>query len=453
MPAAWPTSPAWSQARFDALSLPRYPGWVREGSALPGLARQMTASPLRAYAAVTAAYWAFMLSDGALRMLVLLHFNSLGFTPIQLAWLFLLYEVAGIATNLAAGWLAARFGLAATLYAGLALQIAALAALAQLDPTWGIAASVAFVMAVQGVSGIAKDLAKMSSKSAVKLLAPSEGGGLFRWVAFLTGSKNAVKGAGFFLGAVLLATAGFTTAVWGMAAILSVILIAILLFLPKGLPGRIKSEEAWSGWRSQDPRVNRLSLARLFLFGARDVWFVVGIPVYFQAVLSDGTAEGRREAFFLVGSFMALWIIAYGAVQAAAPRLLGGKTQAQSETTRKAVRWAGFLTPIPFALAAAAWIAGEPAPWLTVTLVIGLLAFGFVFAVNSSVHSYLILAFGQAERITRDVGFYYMANAAGRLIGTLLSGLSYQIGGLPLCLATAGVMALLSWLSVRRLLP
>lgn len=409
-------------------------------------------NPLRAYASVTAAYWAFMLSDGALRMLVLLHFNQLGFSPVQLAWLFLLYEVAGIVTNLAAGWLAARFGLAATLYGGLALQIGAMAALAQLDPAWGVAASVAFVMAVQGVSGVAKDLAKMSSKSAVKLLAPKEAGGLFRWVALLTGSKNAVKGAGFFLGAALLALAGFQAAVWAMAMVLVVILMAVVLFLPAGLPGRMKSEEAWGGWRSKDPRVNRLSLARLFLFGARDVWFVVGIPVYFQAVLSDGTTEGRLAAFFMVGGFMAVWIIAYGVVQAFAPRLLGPKGQPEDATARRAVTWAGALVPIPFALALAAWVAGGPTEWLTVTVILGLLAFGFVFAVNSSVHSYLILAFGSAERITRDVGFYYMANAAGRLTGTLLSGLSYQVGGLPLCLATAGVMAGASWLSARRLI-
>ena len=408
-------------------------------------------NPLRAYAAVTAAYWAFMLSDGALRMLVLLHFNGLGFSPVQLAWLFLLYEVAGIVTNLAAGWLAARFGLAATLYGGLALQISALVALAQLDPAWSVAASVAFVMAVQGVSGVAKDLAKMSSKSAVKLLAPTEDGGLFRWVAALTGSKNAVKGFGFFLGAALLGLAGFKAAVWGMAAVLAVILIAVVLFLPAGLPGRMKSEESWSGWRSKDIRVNRLSLARLFLFGARDVWFVVGIPIYFQAVLSDGTSEGRREAFFLVGGFMALWIIAYGIVQGFAPRLLGRKGQPEAETVDKAVFWSGLLVPVPFVLALAAWAAGGTASWLTLLLVAGLLVFGFIFAVNSSVHSYLILAFGSADRITRDVGFYYMANAAGRLIGTLLSGLSFQIGGLPLCLATAGAMALANWLAARRL--
>ncbi|MBN2629558.1 MAG: organoarsenical effux MFS transporter ArsJ [Rhodobacteraceae bacterium] len=405
---------------------------------------------LRAYGAVTAAYWAFMLSDGALRMLVLLHFNALGFTPIQLAWLFLLYEVAGIVTNLTAGWIAKRFGLAATLYAGLGLQIAALAVLAQLDPGWSVAASVAFVMAVQGASGVAKDLAKMSSKSAVKLLAPKGDGTLFRWVALLTGSKNAVKGAGFFLGAALLALAGFDAAVWGMAAVLAVILIAIIAFLPPGLPVGEKGVKFSSIW-SRDDRVNKLSLARMFLFGARDVWFVVGIPVYFQSILSDGSPDSRRAAFFLIGTFMAAWIIAYGAVQAAAPRLLNAKGRPESEIVVRAIAWAGWLTPIPFVLAAAAFVAGAPALWLTVLLVLGLLLFGFVFAINSSVHSYLILAFSGDERVTMDVGFYYMANAAGRLLGTLLSGVSYQVGGLPLCLATAGVMAGLSWISARRL--
>ncbi|MGB7317779.1 MAG: MFS transporter, partial [Planktotalea sp.] len=173
-----------------------------------------------AYLAVTAAYWAFMLTDGALRMLVLLHFHALGFSPVQLAYLFVLYEIAGIITNLCAGWLAARFGLASTLYAGLGLQIVALLALTQLDPTWSITASVVFVMCVQGLSGVAKDLAKMSSKAAVKTLAPEGEGTLFKWVAMLTGSKNAVKGLGFLLGAALLAALGFQGAILVMAAVL-----------------------------------------------------------------------------------------------------------------------------------------------------------------------------------------------------------------------------------------
>jgi hypothetical protein len=405
---------------------------------------------LRAYVAVTAAYWAFMLSDGALRMLVLLHFNGLGFSPVQLAWLFLLYEVAGIVTNLSAGWIAARFGLTVTLYAGLTIQIAALVALAQLDPTWTVAASVAFVMAVQGASGVAKDLSKMASKSAVKVLAPKAGGGLFRWVAWLTGSKNAVKGLGFFLGAALLGVVGFVPAVWAMAGVLAVILIAVMLFMPAGLPVGRKEAKFAQVW-SRDARINRLSLARMFLFGARDVWFVVGIPIYFQSVLSDGTPEGARAAFFMIGGFMAAWIIAYGAVQASAPRLLRAAMRPEAEIVGQAIRWAGFLVPIPLVLAALALVAGAPEAWLTGSLVAGLMLFGFVFAINSAVHSYLILAFTSEARVTMDVGFYYMSNAAGRLLGTLLSGLSYQVGGVPLCLIAAGLMAVASWWAVRRL--
>jgi hypothetical protein len=401
--------------------------------------------PLAAYAAVTAAYWAFMATDGALRMLVLLHFHSLGFTPVQLAYLFLLYEVAGMVTNLSAGWIAARFGLTSTLYAGLALQIGALVALAQLDPGWALWASVAFVMAVQGVSGVAKDLAKMSSKSAVKLLAPAgETGALFRWVALLTGSKNAVKGVGFLLGAGLLALAGFEAAVLGMAGMLAVILAAVALLMPAGLP-RGRRGAAFREVFSRDPGINRLSAARVFLFGARDAWFVVGIPVYFYSVLSDGTEEGQRWAFFAVGIFMAVWIIGYGAVQAAAPRILRARDRGLAETVGLARLWVGLLTAIPAALALAAWAAGGPAEWLTGILVAGLLVFGVVFAVNSALHSYLILAFTKARRVTMDVGFYYMANAGGRLLGTLLSGLSFQAGGLPLCLAASAAMAALAW--------
>ncbi len=408
---------------------------------------------LAAYATVTGAYWAFMLTDGALRMLVLLHFNALGFTPIQLAYLFLLYEIAGIVTNLSAGWIAARFGLTSTLYAGLGLQIAALLALTQLSPAWAVPVSVAFVMAVQGVSGVAKDLAKMSSKSAVKILAPAEQqGALFRWVALLTGSKNAVKGLGFLLGAALLATLGFTAAVLAMAAVLAAILIAVALFMPAGLP-RGRKGAKFAEVFSKDRNVNWLSAARLFLFGARDVWFVVGIPIYFYSILSDGTPDGRREAFFLVGSFMALWIIGYGAVQAAAPRLLRAEAMPVPGIVGLARFWVGVLTLIPAALALAALAQGAGAPpvWLTATIVVGLLAFGVVFAINSALHSYLILAFTSAERVTMDVGFYYMANAGGRLIGTLLSGVSFQLGGLPLCLATAAAMAALSWLCARNL--
>lgn len=407
---------------------------------------------LSAYIAVTAAYWAFMLSDGALRMLVLLHFHTLGFSPVQLAYLFVLYEIAGIVTNLCAGWIAARFGLTSTLYAGLGLQVLALLALAQLDPSWAVGTSVVFVMLVQGASGVAKDLAKMSSKSAVKLLAPSEDGGLFRWVALLTGSKNMVKGAGFLLGAALLAMFGFVGAVLGMAAILSVILLAVLIAMPEGLPKGRKGTK-FSEVFSKSANVNWLSAARVFLFGARDVWFVVGIPIYFYAVLSDGTTEGNRATFFIIGTFMAIWVILYGLVQANAPRILRAKDRSEASLINAARTWGWGLTAVPVILTLVAITAGEPQICLTLTLVFGLLVFGAIFAVNSSLHSYLILSFTKAERVTMDVGFYYMANAAGRLVGTLLSGLTYQAGGLALMLGTAAAMVAASAVTVGFLKP
>ncbi|NOC47022.1 organoarsenical effux MFS transporter ArsJ [Ruegeria sp. HKCCD7559] len=412
----------------------------------------MTQRPegLSAYIAVTAAYWAFMLTDGALRMLVLLHFHTLGFSPVQLAYLFVLYEIAGIVTNLSAGWIAARFGLTSTLYAGLGVQIVALLAMTQLNPNWTVAASVTFVMIVQGASGVAKDLAKMSSKSAVKLLAPSEGGALFRWVAVLTGSKNAVKGLGFLLGAAMLATLGFIPAVLAMAVVLAVILVAVMLFMPAGLPKGRKGAK-FSEVFSKSANVNWLSAARVFLFGARDVWFVVGIPIYFYAVLSDGTEEGNRAAFFMIGTFMAVWIILYGAVQANAPRILRASDRTEGDLIRAARSWAAILFCVPAALTLAVLLSHGPETWLTLTLVVGLLVFGAIFAVNSSLHSYLILAFTRSERVTMDVGFYYMANATGRLAGTVLSGLTYQVGGLPMVLGTAAVMVGLAALTSGKL--
>ena len=403
-----------------------------------------------AYVTVTAAYWAFMLTDGALRMLVLLHFHTLGFSPVQLAYLFVLYEIAGVVTNLSAGWFAARFGLTTTLYAGLSLQVLALLALAQLDTSWGITASVVFVMLVQGVSGVAKDLTKMSSKSAVKTLAPADSGVLFQWVAVLTGSKNAVKGSGFLLGAMLLAVFGFVSSVLTMAVILFVILLGVLFYMPSGLPaGRkdAKFSEVFSGNRN----INWLSASRLFLFGARDVWFVVGVPIYFYAVISDGSDDGNRDAFFLVGTFMAVWTIFYGIIQGWTPRILKVTSQTDTEILAQAKWWVGLLIVVPLLLAALVWLVPEPSRTLTSVIVLGLLVFGGIFAVNSSLHSFLILSFTDAKRVTMDVGFYYMSNAAGRLLGTVLSGFTYQVGGLPMCLSAATVMIGLSWIGTSQL--
>ena len=407
-------------------------------------------SGMAAYIAVTSAYWAFMLSDGALRMLVLLHFHTLGFSPVQLAYLFILYEIAGIVTNLSAGWVAARFGLPSTLYAGLSLQIIALLALLQLSPDWSIWASVTYVMFAQGLSGVAKDLSKMSAKSAVKFLAPTADGGLFRWVAILTGSKNAVKGFGFFLGAAALGEFGFHAVVQGMAVFLGVILMILILRMPAGLPAGRRNAK-FKEFFSRNKNVNWLSVARVFLFGARDVWFVVGIPIYFYAVLSDGSTEGNRNAFFLIGGFMAIWIILYGLVQGNAHKILRAATRGPSALIQDAARWARILLSVPICLSLFLYLRPDATMPNATVIVIALLIFGAIFAVNSSLHSYLILEFSAGSRVTMDVGFYYMANACGRLIGTLLSGLSYQIGGVGACLGVAASMLIMSALAASRL--
>jgi predicted MFS family arabinose efflux permease len=384
---------------------------------------------IRNYATVTAAYWAFTLTDGALRMLVLLHFNELGYSPVQLAFLFLLYEFFGIVTNLVGGWVASRTGVRFTLVAGLVMQAAALSLLALLNRDWGTVASVAYVMACQALSGIAKDLTKMSAKSAVKVLVPQgDDSGLFKWVAVLTGSKNALKGAGFFVGGLLLSVFGFRGALLTMAAAVCVVLLFVLTTLP-GSIGRAASKAKFSGILSNSAGINRLSLARLALFAARDVWFVVSVPVFLASVLGWSFAQ--------VGGFMAAWVIGYGAVQSAAPvllrRLAGGRGPGPGLTGALGLGLAGVTALIPLGLAQQ-W---PPAP----TMLGGLALFGVVFALNSSVHSYLVLAYSEADRVSLSVGFYYMANACGRLLGTLLSGVLYQQAGVSASLWGAVALA------------
>ena len=259
-----------------------------------------------------------------------------------------------------------------------------------------------------------------------------------------------MKGSGFILGAMLLAAFGFVSSVLTMAVILFVILLGVLFYMPSGLPaGRkdAKFSEVFSGNRN----INWLSASRLFLFGARDVWFVVGVPIYFYAVISDGSDDGNRDAFFLVGTFMAVWTIFYGIIQGWTPRILKVTSQMDTEILAQAKRWVGLLIVVPLLLAALVWLVPEPSRTLTSVIVLGLLVFGGIFAVNSSLHSFLILSFTDAKRVTMDVGFYYMSNAAGRLLGTVLSGFTYQVGGLPMCLCAATVMIGLSWIGTSQL--
>jgi predicted MFS family arabinose efflux permease len=384
-------------------------------------------SGVRNYAIVTAAYWGFTLTDGALRMLVLLHFFRLGYSPFTLALLFLLYEAAGVVANLIGGWLATRFGIARMLAVGLSAQILGFLLLSALSPGWAAALSVAWVVLAQGICGVAKDLTKTASKSAIKLTAGDASGRLFRWVAWFTGSKNAMKGAGFFLGGLLLDVLGFRAALWAMAGGLAVVLAGVLLSLPP-LMGKAKASASARELFAKNRGVNLLAAARVFLFGARDVWFVVGLPVFLYA---------SGWTFTMVGGFLALWTMGYGVVQAAAPIAIRRSPDGLSAEVPAARVWALALAAIP-ALLAVALSAGVGRPDLV--LVVGLSVFGVAFAVNSSLHSYLILAYAGSEKAAEDVGFYYAANAAGRFAGTALSGLLMAWGGIFACLAGSAAM-------------
>lgn len=393
----------------------------------------MLTPAIRQYLIVTGNYWAFTLTDGALRMLVVLHFHQLGYSALEVAMLFLFYEFFGIVTNLFGGWLGARFGLNRTMNVGLGLQILALTML--LVPSSLL--TLAWVMAAQAVSGIAKDLNKMSAKSTIKLLVPdSQQGQLYKWVAILTGSKNTLKGVGFFLGGLLLTLLGFQGAVLAMASGLGVVCLGSLVLLKKDA-GKAKFKPKFKDVWSKSPPINILSAARFLLFGARDVWFVVALPVFLASQLNWDNWQ--------VGSFLALWVIGYGVVQGLAPKL----TQSDRFTPAVQARlWGAALTLSPLALAAALLL-GLP---IAHSIVLGLAVFGILFAINSSLHSYLIVSYSRADGVSLDVGFYYMANAAGRLLGTLLSGWVYQQYGLVACLLISTALLLLSTVVIT-LLP
>ncbi|WP_288225042.1 organoarsenical effux MFS transporter ArsJ [uncultured Prochlorococcus sp.] len=409
----------------------------------------MKLSNIQQYSVVTANYWAFTLTDGALRLLVVGHFHELGYTTLQIALLFLFYEFFGIITNLYGGWIGARYGLRLTLWIGTILQIIALFMLIPVKEDWPVIFSVVYVMVAQAVSGIAKDLNKMSAKSAVKTVVPETNNGndtgqkqLFKWVAILTGSKNALKGVGFFLGGLLYKLFGFNNAV-GIMGFGLCLAFLLTLILP-GEIGKMKTKPAFNDLFSKSNAINILSAARFFLFGARDVWFVVALPVFLDMAFGWDYME--------IGLFLGAWVIGYGIVQASAPAIR--KMWGQKESPdRKAIQfWSAVLMVIPSLIGIALWRESSP----SIAIILGLTIFGFVFAMNSSTHSYMILAYSDNEKVSLNVGFYYMANAAGRLIGTLLSGLLFMIGrnasvGLQYCLYFSSLLIFLSWISSLKL--
>jgi predicted MFS family arabinose efflux permease len=391
---------------------------------------------LRNYGLVTGAYWTDTLVDGAIRTLVLFYFDQLGYSPLQVASLFVFYEIAGIVTNLVGGWLAAKLGLKITLYMGLALQVTALCMLGLAPHSLLV---VPYVMASQALSGVAKDLNKMSSKSAVKLVvAEGDNSALYRWVAILTGSKNALKGVGFFLGGLLLTVFGFQVAVLVLAGFVLTALVVVLAGM-QGHLGKPNRSAKFKQMFSNNRAVNVIAAARTFLFAARDVWFVVALPFFLYSNLG--------WSFWAVGTLLAAWVIGYGGVQAMAPRLVRhrGDGPAAQPDGGTAVRLALIVAVFPAAMATALGVGLNP----TIAIIAGLIPFGVLFAMDSAVHSFLILRYADGEKVAMSVGFYYMANAVGRLAGTVLSGVLYEWGGLISCLwvstaflVTAGCLSL-----------
>ena len=385
------------------------------------------ANNIRNYAVITGGYWAFTLTDGAIRMLVVLYFHQLGYTPLAIASLFLFYELFGIITNLVGGWLGARFGLNTTMHVGMLLQIFALLMLTVSTEYL----TIIYVMTAQALSGIAKDLNKMSAKASVKLFVPTTTNNkasnlLFKWIAMLTGSKNTLKGVGFFLGGLLLSVYGFKGALYVLSGGLFIVLLLTWFLLPNDL-GKTKAKAKFSQLFANDPAINWLSAARFFLFGSRDVWFVVGLPVFLTTSLAWDYAQ--------VGSFFALWIIGYGVLQAASPRLLNMKNKGRSPDGKTTQQLAALLMLLPAGMALALYKGLDP----TAVILIGLSLFAIIFALNSAVHSYLIVEWSDHDKVALNVGFYYMANAGGRLVGTVLSGLIYQQYSLLGCLLASSL--------------
>lgn len=394
---------------------------------------------LRSYAIVTGSYWAFMLTDGALRMLILLYFNNLGYSPVTLAFLFLFYEFFGIVTNLLGGWLAQVKGLKFTLILGLSIQPIALVALSFMNRDWSPVIAIPFVMIVQSISGISKDLTKMSSKTAVKFLVPSDqSSSLFKWVSILTGSKNTIKGIGFFVGGVLLQTVGFKYGLWTLASIIIIALFLVLTLLPDSI-GETKIKVKFKKLFDITPSLKILSGARVFLFAARDIWFVVALPVYFSVAFGWSHSQ--------VGGFMALWVIGYGVVQGFAPMILKYWTKGEAPTGISATNVSGLLASAMLIIVFLFTFNIYPEYSIT----IGLILFGVIFALNSSVHSFLVLDYANGDKAASNVGFYYMANATGRLIGTLMSGLLFQFGGILWALIGSFIFLITSYVITRKL--
>lgn len=388
-----------------------------------------TTAGMRAFASVSLCYLLFTTTDGALRMVVLFYAFTLGFSAWDVALMFSLYELAGIATNLLAGVAGARWGIKSTLLVGLGVQLAGISMLFGFNIAWTDPGArwkaLAWVAVANGVGGIAKDLVKLGGKTVSKLVTPDEKQSrLFAVVAWLTGMKNSMKGVGYFVGAASLSVS--LEFALGLNLALICIAIPIALFgLPRDV-GKARSRNlSLRAILIPARNVQRLSFARAFLFGSRDLWFEVVLPFYLRDV-----ARGLGWSRFAAGAFLAAFIIIYGQIQTATPRYVLSPLCQEPANKLVQTLWNSVLTAVPLVLAvlftSSDAFREHRVPEMTGAICALLACFCIVFAVNSSIHSYLIVRYSAGDKVAADIGFYYMSNAAGRFVGTLVSGALYE---------------------------
>jgi hypothetical protein len=411
----------------DANRTSTYPAEVEAG----GNAAAGSKSELKAlwpFIIITITYLLFTVTDGAVRMLVLLHAYNKGFTAMEVAIMFTLYELMGAVTNLAAGVAGSKWGIRATLISGLLLQIVGLGMLYGWSDDWSKGEAIVYVTIAQAMCGIAKDLTKLGGKTVTKLVTPEEKQvRLFKLVSALTGYKNSLKGVGYFMGAALLD--------WSYEAAISVNIGFIIVALPFAIfglttqLGRVASKNiTLAAVFKQSDNINYLSLARLFLFGSRDLWFEVPLPFYLRS------PEGLGWPRAAVGALLASYIIIYGQCQSYSPQLVLAPLKQSPPNKWACILWNAVLAVCPIFMGAMALTSmydepGDSSTGKVATLMIGVFSFAIIFAINSAVHSYLVVKYAEGNKVAMNVGFYYMANAFGRLTGTIISGALYSYVG------------------------